>query len=208
MVSSHVMKKNLRITAAQIDTTIGDIKGNTKKIMTSAAFARDQQKSDIIVFPELTITGYPPEDLLLREELYEQTNIALKHIQNKVKDIYIILGLPTKEKNQYFNSAVVIYNGKILATYHKQQLPNYGVFDEKRYFTAGKKYCLLNIKGVKMAVIICEDWWIKKTVVDIKKLQPELILSLNASPFDMQKHLTREEMLSRADWAGSYLYVR
>ena len=115
------MKNNLRITAAQIDNTIGDIEGNTKKIINSAAFARDQQKSDIIVFPELTITGYPPEDLLLREELYDQTNIALKHIVKKIKDIYVILGLPTREKGKHFNSALIIHNGKILATYHKQQ---------------------------------------------------------------------------------------
>ncbi|OGT08287.1 MAG: NAD+ synthase [Gammaproteobacteria bacterium RBG_16_37_9] len=191
------MKKNIRITAAQINTVVGDIYGNTEKIIKNALVARDQQEADVVVFPEMALTGYPPEDLLLRQDLYDQTKIALKQIQNKVKNIYIILGLPTKEKQYRFNTAVIIYDGKILSRYHKQQLPNYGVFDEKRYFTAGTKTCVINIKGIKTAITICEDLWHKESALAAKKMGAQLIISINASPFDIQKPLLREQILSR-----------
>ncbi|MBU0744219.1 MAG: NAD+ synthase [Gammaproteobacteria bacterium] len=191
------MKSNLRISAAQINTTVGDIKDNTAKIIASAIYARDKQKSDVVVFPEMALTGYPPEDLLLRQELYKQTQTALNQIRTEIKNIYLILGLPTKEKNQCFNTAVVIYNGKIIAKYHKQILPNHGVFDEKRYFTAGTKTCAIKIKGIKTAITICEDLWSKEPVIAAKKMRAELIISINASPFDIQKPMLREQILSR-----------
>lgn len=191
------MKNHLRITAAQINATVGNIGGNTQKIIASACYARDNQQADVVVFPELALTGYPPEDLLFRPELYAQTAIALKQIQAAAKNIYIILGLPTKEKQQCFNSAVVIYNGKIRACYHKQLLPNYGVFDEKRYFTAGTKSCVFKIKGIKIALTICEDLWFKEPILAAKKLGAQLMLSINASPFDIKKPRLREQTLAK-----------
>jgi NAD+ synthase (glutamine-hydrolysing) len=189
------MKNNLCIVAAQINTTVGDIFGNTEKIIKNASFARDKQKADVVVFPEMALTGYPPEDLLLRQELYDRIKIALKQIKTKVRDIYIILGLPAKEKQKYFNSALVIYNGKIIAEYHKQLLPNQGVFDEKRYFTAGTKTCVVNIKGVKVILAICYDLWSKEPMFAAKKKRAELIISINASPFDIKKPFLREKTL-------------
>ena len=197
------MKKNIRVTAAQINTVVGDIHGNAEKIIKNAILARDKQKADVVVFPEMALTGYPPEDLLLRQDLYAQTKIALKQIQNKVKNIYVILGLPTEEKQYRFNSAIIIYNKKILACYHKQQLPNYGVFDEKRYFTAGTKACVINIKGIKTAITICEDLWFKESVLAAKKMDAQLIISINASPFDIQKPLIRKQILSRRAREGN-----
>lgn len=190
------MENKLRITAAQINTTVGDIEGNTKKIITSALFARDNQKADVVVFPEMVLTGYPLEDLLLRQGLYPKIQKALKQIQTKVKNIYLILGLPTKKNRHYFNTALVLYNGKILTHYYKQLLPNYGVFDEKRYFSAGNDTCVINIKGIKVAIMICEDMWFKKPTRSAKKQLAQLVLSLNASPFDMKKPLLREHILA------------
>ena len=163
------MKQKLHFVAAQINPIVGDISGNADKIIKSIFYARDEQQADVVIFPELALTGYPPEDLLLRQELYSQIKAALRKIQARVKNIYIILGLPTKEKQKYFNSALVIYNGKIIAKYHKQLLPNEGVFDEKRYFTAGNKTCVVNIKGVKVGIIICMDLWSKGPARAAKK---------------------------------------
>lgn len=127
------MKNNLRITAAQINTIVGDIFGNTK-IIESSVYARDNQQADIVAFPELALTGYPPEDLLLRPELYKQTQKALKQIQTTVKNIYIILGLPTMENQLCFNSAAVIYTGKFVLAIKNNYSQTMGIY-EKRYFT-------------------------------------------------------------------------
>ncbi|MEI8055181.1 MAG: NAD+ synthase [bacterium] len=191
------MKNNIYITAAQINTIVGDVKGNTKKIISASLYARDKQRADLIVFPETTLTGYPPEDLLLRSELYKHIKISLKQIQTKVKNIYIILGLPTKEKNKCFNTAVLIYNGKIRARYHKQLLPNYGVFDDKRYFTAGTKACIVNIKNIRTAITICADIWDTVPMQMAKKSRAQLMIGINASPFDIQKYQLREQVLKR-----------
>jgi NAD+ synthase (glutamine-hydrolysing) len=193
------MKNNIYITAAQINTIVGDVKGNAKKIISASLYARDKQQADLIVFPETTLTGYPPEDLLLRSELYKHIKIALKQIQTKVKNIRIILGLPTKEQNKCFNTAVLIYNGKIRARYHKQHLPNYGVFDDKRYFAAGTKSCTINIKNIRIAITICADIWDKEPMRIAKKARAQLMISINASPFDIRKYQRREQALkSRA----------
>ncbi len=193
------MKKKLCFVAAQINATVGDVSGNAEKIIKHALYARDHQQADVVIFPELVITGYPPEDLLLRQELYGQIKLALRKIQTKVKGIYIILGLPVKEKQKYFNSALVIYNGKIITYYHKQLLPNEGVFDEKRYFAAGNKPCVVKIRGTKVGVVICRDLWAREPVYAAKKRGAELIIGINASPFDMQKPFLREQVLvSRA----------
>jgi NAD+ synthase (glutamine-hydrolysing) len=189
------MKNNLRIISAQINTTVGDINGNTKKIIACCLHARDKQKADIIVFPENALTGYPAEDLLLRNELYQRIKIALKQIQNKVKNIHIILGLPTIKNKQRFNSAILIFNKKIVASYDKQYLPNQGVFNEKRYFTPGKKTGVIKIKNIKIALMICEDLWEKKPILDAKKAHAQLAITINASPFDINKAHLREKLL-------------
>ncbi|CAL7961745.1 Glutamine-dependent NAD(+) synthetase [Gammaproteobacteria bacterium] len=193
------MKNNIYITAAQINTIVGDVKGNAKKIISASLYARDKQQADLVVFPETTLTGYPPEDLLLRSELYKHIKTALKQIQTKVKNIYIILGLPTKEQNKCFNTAILIYNGKIRARYHKQNLPNYGVFDDKRYFTAGTKSCTVNIKNIRIAITICADMWDIGPMRMAKKARAQLMIGINASPFDIRKYQRREQVLkSRA----------
>jgi NAD+ synthase (glutamine-hydrolysing) len=191
------MNKILRIAAAQINTLVGDIAGNSAKIIQYALRAREELHADIIVFPELTITGYPPEDLLLRSELYKRVNQALALIKKEVKGIHILLGFPEQIANKSYNSAAVIYNGKTLATYRKHELPNYGVFDEKRYFYPGTQPSMFTLKKTKIAIAVCEDLWFPETMRQSKKNGAHLILSLNASPFDLNKPQLREQVLRK-----------
>ncbi|MCL5260435.1 MAG: NAD+ synthase [Gammaproteobacteria bacterium] len=189
------MKSILKIVAAQINTLVGDIKGNAEKVIRYSRAARDRDNADIIVFPEMTLTGYPPEDLLLRHDLYTKTQAALKEILKKVPGIYIVVGFPEVIDNKHFNSAAILYNGKIVKVYHKQRLPNYGVFDEKRYFEAGSAPAIVSINKLKIGLMICEDLWVPDVIQAAKKKKAELIISLNSSPFDMYKPYVREEIV-------------
>lgn len=191
------MKSTLRIVAAQINTLVGDVFGNAEKIIQNSIRARDEHKADLIIFPEMTLTGYPPEDLLLRPELYKRVNQAINLIKRKVKNIRMIIGFPEEIQNKKYNAAALIFNGKIITKYHKQELPNYGVFDEKRYFTAGNKIATFKLKNRKIAISICEDLWFPKVMQEAKKARAELILSINASPFDMNKPLQREQIMQQ-----------
>jgi len=188
--------KTLKIIAAQINTTVGDIYNNTKKIIANAHIARDAQNADIIVFPEMALTGYPPEDLLLRPELYVRIQKALCVLKKEIRNIYVCIGYPNKVGKKNFNSACIIYNNKIITTYNKQELPNYGVFDEKRYFIPGDKISVVKIKNIKIALSICEDLWLPKVMAQAKKAKTQLMLSINASPFDLSKPFSREKVMS------------
>jgi len=228
------------VVAAQINTLVGDIDGNSAKIVASAVIAKNKLNADVVVFPEMVITGYPPEDLLLRYELYQRVTLALAAIREKTKDLdlHLVVGYPTfdqilsttearrdicergeqqllqsvkpkcEEYNRY-NAASVIYRGEIVATYYKQRLPNYGVFDEKRYFTTGTEPCVFSIKGVKVALTICEDLWFKETMDQVIKMQAQLVFSVNASPFDVNKPLLREQIMGERAREGRMplLYV-
>jgi NAD+ synthase (glutamine-hydrolysing) len=185
----------LKIVAAQLNFTVGDIENNAAKIIANARLAKNKYDADIVLFPEMALTGYPPEDLLLRNELYERTQKAIALIKKEIKDIYVIFGCPGKIAQNYYNNAIVIYNGKIIATYSKQKLPNYGVFDEKRYFQPGQKSCFIKIKNTKIAITICEDLWFSDSILAAKKAQAKIVLALNASPFDLQKPFLREKVL-------------
>jgi NAD+ synthase (glutamine-hydrolysing) len=189
--------KTLKIIAAQINTTVGAILANAQKIISTANEARDKYGAHAVIFPELSLSGYPPEDLLLRPELYQRIQEALSLIQKEVKDIYVILGYPHKIGKKCFNNAAVIYNGKIITTYSKIELPNYGVFDEKRYFNSGNKIGFTTINGVKIGISICEDLWFPAVIAKAKKHNVQLMLSLNASPFDIEKPLAREKIIKQ-----------
>lgn len=189
-------KHNLRIAVAQINPMLGDMDGNAKKIIKNAISARDQLQADLVVFPELAITGYPPEDLLLRSDFYECVNKTLEKIQHAVEGIYIILGYPQQKNDKAYNEAAIIYNKKIIATYQKHLLPNYGVFDEKRYFYPGTDSCVIKIKDIKIGITICEDLWFPEPIAQTVKDGAQLIISLNASPFDMNKPFLREKIIS------------
>ena len=188
---------SVRIALAQINLLVGDIKGNTEKVIASALVARDQQRADIVVFPELCLTGYPPEDLLLRPALKQQVVAAVQHICEAINGITCVIGAPWHVEEKLYNAALVIRDGEIEATYLKQCLPNYSVFDEKRYFSAGHQACTFTVNGVQCAVSICEDIWQDGPVQQAVQAGAKILLSLNASPYTAYKHQQRKIQLEK-----------
>ncbi len=189
------MDSVLKISLAQINFLVGDVEGNAQLIIAAAIQARDENSADIIVFSELSITGYPLEDLLFRPSLLARVQTAINKIQKEIKNIYILLGSPTQEKGQLFNSALLVYNGEVIAIYHKHQLPNYEVFDEKRYFNQGNAACVVNIKGVQVGITICEDIWYEEPIKKSKEAGAEIVINLNASPYQFNKTKQRLDIL-------------
>jgi NAD+ synthase (glutamine-hydrolysing) len=187
----------INISLAQINFLVGDVEGNTKLIIEAAINARDEYAANIVVFSELSVTGYPLEDLLFRSSLMRRVEAAIKNIQKNANDIYILLGAPTQEGEALFNSALLLYNSKIIATYHKHQLPNYEVFDEKRYFDQGDAACIFNIKGVKVGITICEDIWFADPIKKSRDAGAELLININASPYQNNKTQQRIEVLQQ-----------
>ena len=152
------MKKSVRIAIAQINCTVGDLEGNSGKIIEWVRKAKSLG-ADIVAFPELAVTGYPPEDLLLKPKFITDNIEALKRIAKSVGDIVAIVGFVAREDDAIYNSAAVIYKGSVKGVYHKMMLPNYGVFDEKRYFKTGSAPHVFKIGGITFGVNICEDIW-------------------------------------------------
>ena len=191
------MSQRLCIVIAQLNFLVGDVAGNARKIIDAACRARDEHQAHAILFPELTLTGYPPEDLLLRPGLGRAVEQALTSIQSQVSGIDVILGFPDKTNDGLFNAAGVLRDGERVATYHKCHLPNYGVFDEARYFVAGDSPCVVDIAGVPVGLTICEDIWHSQPVLKTKQAGAQLILNLNASPFHRAKRHDREAELQK-----------
>ncbi len=180
---------------AQSHFLVGDIATNTEKMRTLALQAREQG-ADVIVFPELALLGYPPQDLLLRPSLSGRVKNALSNLSD-IDDIVMIVGYPHVDHHGTFNSAAILHNGHQKGFYHKQVLPNYGVFDERRYFDKGRNQVLFDYKGITIGLLICEDLWEKGPISDLKKQGADLIVSLNASPFEIEKQENRKTMLAK-----------
>ena len=189
------MKDTLDIAVAQLNFLVGDIEGNTQQIIESAEHARDQLHADVVVFSELSITAYPLEDLLFRPAILQRVNQSIEKIKNEVNGIHILLGAPTKEGEQLFNSALLVCNREIVAIYHKHHLPNYKVFDEKRYFNNGSDACVINIHDVKVGITICEDIWFPDSIQKSVKAGAELVININASPYRINKTSERMQVL-------------
>ena len=182
---------------AQLNFKVGDIQSNVTKISDAIEKAK-QNDLDLIVFPELCVTGYPPEDLLYRGGLYPQIDAALTEICQWADNIDVILGYPRKVNSHVYNAACLMRNREIFAVYDKWALPNYSVFDEKRYFKPGEHCCLFDLKGVKAAITICEDVWEQAPIKSAVSQGAELIININASPFHLGKMEIREsEVFSR-----------
>lgn len=185
----------LRIGMAQINCTVGDLAGNTEKVLEYTAKAKDMSV-DILSFPEMAITGYPPEDLLLKRDFIDENLKYLDIIKNKTEDICIVVGFVNRKKGIY-NAAAVIKNKKIAGVYHKMLLPNYGVFDEKRYFKEGDEYKVFSLNGINFGVTICEDIWFEDGPVSVLSFagNAEIIININSSPYHLGKWRLRETML-------------
>ena len=186
---------SLKIALAQINFLVGNIAANVDNIIKAASYARDELSADIVVFPELTITGYPAEDLLFRNDFISAANNAVYQIAECIDDIAVVVGFPERDGNSLYNSAVVLHQGSILACYRKQMLPNYGVFDEQRYFSAGTQPCVFEFNGVFIGLTICEDVWKSGIIDETKHAGAELLLTLNASPFNAGKIHQREAII-------------
>ncbi|MEL6311988.1 MAG: nitrilase-related carbon-nitrogen hydrolase, partial [Pseudomonadota bacterium] len=178
--------------------------GNAARVIEIARDLADRGAADLVVFPELTLTGYPPEDLLFHAGLRSRVEAALAKVQAASDGIGILVGYPYYAGDRdIYNAASLFLDGGTELTYFKQKLPNYAVFDEKRYFKEGQASALATIKGVKLAVTICEDIWLPEPAADAVAHGAEVILNLNASPFSIDKREMREDVLrQRADELG------
>lgn len=194
---------SLTIALAQLNTYVGDIPGNTQKVIQFAARAATELAADVVIFPELTLTGYPPEDLLLRPSLDLRIERALGEIMAAKLPLAVIVGYPKRIDGKLFNMAGVIQAGELIAEYAKQCLPNYQVFDEKRYFAAGDQACVFDLKGVPTALTICEDIWHAAPMAQAKAAGAKLMLNLNASPYHQGKQAEREAIVAARAQEGA-----
>ena len=188
----------LRIALAQINPTVGDLEGNVAKILFYIARAGDMQ-ADIVAFPELALCGYPPEDLLLKPRFARDNREALEALVKCSEGITTVVGFPEAANSRLYNAAAVLDDGHLLTTYHKIELPNYGVFDEKRYFFPGAETCVLEIEGVGIGITICEDAWVDGGAAEMLALESgaQIILNISASPFHAGKFALRQQVLNR-----------
>ncbi|MFH0930418.1 MAG: NAD+ synthase [Candidatus Zixiibacteriota bacterium] len=188
--------RSLRVGLAQINCTVGDLEGNTRKIIQYLEKAK-KMGVELICFPELSITGYPPEDLLLKPQFIEDNLKALKKVISKTENLTAIIGFVDKN-GEIYNSAAIIHNRKLIDVYHKINLPNYGVFDEYRYFQPGEKVSVYQLSDLVFGVNICEDIWYPEGPAKVQALlgEAELIINISSSPYHLGKWKEREKMLS------------
>ena len=188
--------RNFRIALAQINPTVGDLEGNSRKVADYIRRARES-RADLIAFPELAIPGYPPEDLLLKPQFLEENRRAMESVVAQSEGIAVIVGFADAADAEVYNAAAVAYDGRLIDVYHKMFLPNYGVFDEDRYFRAGESCPVYVINGASVGVNICEDIWypVGPTVVQ-RAAGAEVIININGSPFHAGKRSFREKMLA------------
>jgi NAD+ synthase (glutamine-hydrolysing) len=182
----------LSILMAQINTLVGDFDGNVDKVVAIVNQAVSAKDAPVVVFPELTLTGYPPEDLLLRPSIELRVDAALRRLGDELPEsAYTVVGYPRLLAGKLYNMAGVIHQGQLIAEYRKQALPNYQVFDEKRYFTPGNAPCVVDIQGVAVGLTICEDIWEDGPVLASATAGAQLILNLNSSPYHIGKRVER-----------------
>lgn len=187
----------IKLALAQMNSTVGDLDGNAMQIFQYARRAF-QQGAHIVLTPELSLVGYPPEDLLLRDSFYSASQNALSSLASQLSefpDLHVLVGHPHMRGGQRFNAASLLVNGRIQATYYKHDLPNDHVFDEKRYFDAGKDVLVFELESVKFGVAICEDTWSKQMPAQAKAAGAEVLLVLNGSPFHMNKQHMRYQIM-------------
>ncbi len=187
---------NTTIALAQVNFFVGDINGNADKML---YYARQAYlgKAGIVVFSELALSGYPPEDLLFRQAFHQKIKTHLQHLIEASRDIDIVLGTPWLDNGNLYNALLYLSAGKILGYYAKQCLPNYGVFDEKRYFTPGNTPCIVQRHGISMGLVICEDLWLPGPAAQAFAAGAQCLISINASPYDHHKPKQRLEVLQQ-----------
>ena len=181
----------LKICLAQLNLFVGDVDGNAQRIVAAARDARERG-ADLVMFPELALAGYPPEDLLFHSGFRQQVQSAIARVCREVTDVDVLFGYPEYEHGAIYNSAGLVRGGRVYANHRKQCLPNYKVFDEKRYFTPGRSPTLVDVKGARVAILVCEDVWERLPAAEAKAAGAELVLVVNASPFQRHKQRNRQ----------------
>src|SRR6202453_3641649 len=190
--------RKLRCVLAQLNLLVGDVEGNTSRIIAAANQARDESQADVVMLPELAVSGYPPEDLLFHSGMRAQVARSIGRLKAEVRGITLIAGYPEYDGDRIFNSALVVRDGAVLANHRKACLPNYRVFDEKRYFTPGTEPTVVELNGVKAGVLVCEDVWDAEPAQRARQAGAEVLLVINASPYEVDKQGQREQEIGRA----------
>ena len=187
----------VKVALAQINSTVGDLAGNAQKIIDACRHAA-AQGADIVLTPEFSLVGYPPEDLLLRETFYAHVEVALEQLAQALSqfpDCYVVVGHPSRHEGLRFNTASVLVHGAVLCRYHKYALPNDGVFDEKRYFSSSDQPCVWTVKGVSFGINICEDTWSSHAPLQASQAGAQVLLVLNGSPYHRDKQSIRYQCM-------------
>ena len=192
------MAETLRIALAQLNVVVGDVAGNVARIKDAIRQARDEHSADLVVFSELAVCGYPPEDLLFQSGLRKQVAAALEEIRQAAAGIAVLVGYPEYQDDDHiFNSALLYIDAQAKANYRKHCLPNYSVFDEERYFTAGDEAVVVEVKGIRIGLTICEDVWEPDPCIKAARAGAQLLISINGSPFRLGKQALREVVLAQ-----------
>jgi NAD+ synthase (glutamine-hydrolysing) len=190
--------RQLRCVLAQLNLVVGDVDGNTSRIVAAAVAARDEHGAAVVLLPELAVSGYPPEDLLFHSGMRAQVAKSLERLKREVSGITLIAGYPEYAEGVIYNAAIVIRDGVVIANHRKACLPNYRVFDEKRYFTPGTDSTVIELDGVKAGVLVCEDVWDPSPALAARAAGAEVLLVINASPYEVDKQTQREQQVGRA----------
>ncbi|MDH3266495.1 MAG: NAD+ synthase, partial [Gammaproteobacteria bacterium] len=187
------MNNTVKVALAQVDLAVGDVAGNTAKIIRYAARARDEMHADLVVFPELSICGYPPEDLLFHAGLQKRVAQSIAEIRDTVRGIAVLIGFPEYAGGDIYNSCAVFADGKMRCAYRKHLLPNYRVFDEERYFEEGKHAGVFRLNGIAIGLTICEDVWEAGPIAAARSAGAECVITINGSPYEIASQQRREK---------------
>jgi NAD+ synthase (glutamine-hydrolysing) len=194
---------HLRIALAQHDFLVGDVQGNVARVIDIAHAARAQLAADLVVFPELTLSGYPPEDLLFHRGFRRHVMQGIETVQRELADVSAVVGYPEYDGDAIYNSAVLLGQGRVIARHRKSELPNYKVFDEKRYFRAGAQATVVEHLGCRIGLLVCEDIWEPGPSERARAAGADLLIMLNASPYEIHKQRERERIVrDRVQGAG------
>ena len=189
------MSTTLRIALAQLNIPVGDVDGNIERVIQASRDARDRLSADLVMFPELTLTGYPPEDLLFHAGVRRQVAEGLERVSHEVTGVTAIVGYPEYVDGSIYNACVALRDGQTLLNYRKRELPNYKVFDEKRYFKAGNATGIFDLKGIRIATLICEDIWQPGPALAAKTEGAQLLVVINGSPYSLNYQQRREAVV-------------
>lgn len=189
------MNDTVIVALAQLDLVVGDVHRNTARIIEYSERARDELQADLVVFPELSLCGYPPEDLLSHSGLRRRVNEALETIRTSVRGIAVLFGFPEYAGDKLWNACAVYADGRELARYRKHLLPNYSVFDEERYFEAGNEAAVFTLNGIRIGLNICEDMWRSAPAAAARAAGAEVLIAINGSPYELTSQVRREEVV-------------